>query len=267
MFRAAGWQVRKRLGRGDVQLDAYGLDLLLPRSSGCLSNFFYFGEKFEWETINFIDAYLRPGDVVLDVGANVGMFAYAAMQRVGCEGTVTCFEPLPWAAQTIERNANRNELSDRLVVHPFAASDHVGAVEFTADLDVSSHIVWRDAASHSRSSVTVEARPIDDVVHPDRPISLMKLDVEGAEWSALRGFDKHLSRSNPPVVIFEAHDHSLRKLGSSRQAVLQLLQENGYDMWSYDVESADLTPERSRSDLIAVHTGALAEVRSRLQER
>jgi hypothetical protein len=102
--RAVGWQVRKRFSRGDVQVSAYGLDLVLPRSSGSLSNFFYFGERFEWDTINFIERFLRPGDVVLDVGANVGMFAYAAARRVGEDGRVICFEPLPWAAATIERS-------------------------------------------------------------------------------------------------------------------------------------------------------------------
>ena len=61
--RATGWQVRKRVGRGDVYISAYGLDLVLPRSSGSLSNFFYFGERFEWNTINFVERYLRPEDV------------------------------------------------------------------------------------------------------------------------------------------------------------------------------------------------------------
>ena len=264
--RAVAWQLRKRLGRGDVRLRAYGLDLVLPRSSGSLSNFFYFGERFEWETINFIEAYLRPGDVVLDVGANVGMFAYAAMRSVGADGRVICFEPLPWAAETIERNAERNGLGACLSVHRLAASDEKGTVEFTADLDVSSHMVWTNAVGLSRSSVTVDAGPLDSVLPVDRPISLMKLDVEGAEWRALRGFERHLERADPPVVIFEAHDHSLKKMGSSRQAVLDAFAAHGYEIWSFDVEASELVePSVTVSDLIAVHRGALAEVRARLQ--
>jgi FkbM family methyltransferase len=265
--RAVGWQVRKRFSRGDVQVSAYGLDLVLPRSSGSLSNFFYFGERFEWDTINFIERFLRPGDVVLDVGANVGMFAYAAARRVGEDGRVICFEPLPWAAATIERNAERNDLGDRLVVHRLAASDELATVEFTADLDVSSHMVWTEATGLSRRSVTVDAGPLDDVLQTDRQISLMKLDVEGAEWRALRGFERHLERANPPVIIFEAHDHSLRKMGSSRQDVLDTFEQHGYEMWSYDVEASELVSEANqRTDLIAVHQGRLSEVRARLHD-
>ena len=258
--------MRKRFGRGDVHVSAYGLDLLLPRSSGSLSNYFYFGERFEWDTINFVERYLRPGDLVVDVGANVGMFAYAAMRRVGDDGCVICFEPLPWAAETIERNAERNGLGGRLSVRRLAASDDQGTVEFTADLDVSSHMVWTNAAGLSRRSVTVDAAPLDSVLGTDRPIALMKLDVEGAEWRALRGFERHLDRADPPVIIFEAHDHSLKKMGSSRQAVLDVLAVRGYEMWSFDVEASELSRGNlGRSDLIAVHRGALAGVRLRLK--
>ena len=180
-----------------------------------------------------------------------------------------CCEPLPWAAETIERNAERNRLNDRLIVHQLAASDEHGPVEFTVDLDVSSHMVWTtDVRGVSRSSVTVDAGPLDSVLPIDRPISLMKLDVEGAEWQALRGFEQHLEKADPPVVVFEAHDHSLKKMGASRKAVLDTFAAHDYEMWSFDVEAAALVPASvAGSDLIAVHRGALAEVRARLSRR
>jgi len=152
--RALGWYVRKRTGRGDVRIQAYGFDLELPRSSGSLSNFFYFGEAFEWQNINFLRAYLRAGDVVVDVGANVGMLTYAAAQLVGAEGAVHTFEPLPWAVDAIRQNLKRNTLS-HVILHPVAVSDSCGSVFFTEDLDVSSHIQWESGQSISTSTVLV----------------------------------------------------------------------------------------------------------------
>jgi FkbM family methyltransferase len=265
MARAVLWQVRKRLGRADVRLHAYGLDLVLPRSSGSLSNYFYFGEQFEWETITFIDRYLRPGDVVLDVGANVGMFAYAALRWLGNDGRVICFEPLPWAAEAIEQNSKRNGLDERLRVHRLAASDRHGTVDFTADQDVSSHIAWTHAGGLRRAQLTVDTRPLDSIVPLERCHSLMKLDIEGAEFQALQGFEQHLARADPPVIVFEAHDHSLKKMGSSRQEVLDLLAAHDYEICSFDARTAELAePHAAMADLIAVHRGALSQVRARL---
>ena len=83
---------------------------------------------------------------------------------------------------------------------------------------------------------------------------------------ALEGFNHHLAAANPPVIVFEAHDHSLRKLGSSREMVLAALNDHGYEMWTFDVGSAHLEPAgKVASDLIAIHATAIGFVRDRLR--
>ncbi len=94
VVRTCVWQIRKRLTRRPIRRRAYGLDLTFPHRSGSLSNLVYFGECFEWENINFLRRYLRPGDTVVDGGANVGMFTYAAAEAVAPDGHVHVFEPL-----------------------------------------------------------------------------------------------------------------------------------------------------------------------------
>ena len=120
------WQVRKRLTRGPIRRRAYGLDLEFPAASGSLSNLVYFGECFEWENINFLRRYLRPGDSVVDAGANVGMFTYAAAEAVAPDGRVEVFEPLAWAADAITANVERNRLGARVAVHRIAVADPRG---------------------------------------------------------------------------------------------------------------------------------------------
>ena len=94
----------------------------------------------------------------------------------------------------------------------------------------------------------------------------MKLDVEGAEMLALEGFREHLASGIPDVMILEAHDHSLKKMGSSRSEVLGMLKSYGYEFWTFDPESARL--ERllaSRNDdFLAIRRTSLERVAKRL---
>ncbi|MDQ1384262.1 MAG: hypothetical protein QOG65_1641, partial [Actinomycetota bacterium] len=255
VLRACVWQVRKRLTRGPIRRRAYGLDLGFPAGSGSLSNLVYFGECFEWENINFLRRYLRPGDLVVDAGANVGMFTYAAAEAVAPDGRVEVFEPLAWAAEAITANIERNRLGARVVVHQIAVADRGGTVQFAADLDVSSHIEFVAGTSFNKLSTEVRTDTLDATLPPG-PIALAKIDVEGAELLALQGFREHLVAGNPPVVMIEAHNGTLKKMGSSRAEVLGLLRDFGYEMHLFDVATSRLVPvpPHSNEDVFAVQT-------------
>ena len=210
---------------------AYDLDLRFPAGSGSFSNLVYFGECFEWENINLIRRYLRSGDCVVDVGGNVGMFTYAAVQASAPDGHVHVFEPLDWAADVIRDNVERNGLARRVTVHPIAVTDRAGSVPFSVDLDVSSHIQLRDGPAADRTERRIADVPTStlDAILPAGPIALAKIDVEGAEAMVLAGFSEHLAVANPPVLIIEADRGSLGRLGSSRAQVLAILKDFGYE--------------------------------------
>lgn len=248
-----------------MRVRAYGLDLRLPRRSGSLSNLAYFGECFEWSSINFLRAYLRPGDRVLDVGANVGMFTYAAVQIVGTTGAVQAVEPLPWAKAALVENVTANGLGDVVTVFGVAVSDVPGEVEFVDDLDVSSHISFSSGNNVGRSRTKLVCEPLDGFAAYG--LALAKIDVEGAEAKALAGFVDHLNSGDPPVLILEAHDHSLKKMGSSRAAVLGTLREFGYEPHTFDPSMgviAPLTSDDWSDDAIFIHMAQYPLIEQRL---
>ena len=267
-LRALRWQVRKRISRQPITKSAFGMDLQFPSSSGSASNLVYFGECYEWETINFIRSYLRPGDIVVDVGANVGMFTYAALQCVLPDGRVHAIEPTPWAAQNIHHNVDRNRVAQSVHVYELAASDEAGTARFTADQDVSNHMEFDDLTSHDAGSdlIEVPTAPLDALLPEEATISLAKFDVEGAGTKALTGFLHHLENANPPVVLIEAHDHSLKKMGSSRDEVMALLADNGYESLVYDVDARQLKspPADWWADVVAVHEKHRDSIEARL---
>ena len=264
LVRACWWQIRKRLARGSLSHRAYDLDLRFPARSGSFSNLVYFGECFEWVNINLLRRYLRPGDSVVDVGGNVGMFTYAAVQA-GAQ--VHVFEPLAWAADVIRDNVDRNGLSQRVHVHSIAVTDRVGSVPFTQDLDVSSHIQVRDGGLTGRRIADVPTSTLDAVLPPG-PIALAKIDVEGAEALALLGLSEHLAAANPPVLIVEADAGTMDRFGSSRARVFAILSEFGYEPHLYDVAASRFVPfpPDSTSDMVAIHTEALTAVEARLRQ-
>ena len=105
-----------------------------------------------------------------------------------------------------------------------------------------------------------------DATLPPGPIALAKIDVEGAELLALQGFGEHLVAGNPPVVMIEAHNGTLKKMGSSRAEVLGLLRDVGYEMHLFDVATSRLVPvpPHSNEDVFAVRTANLPMVLERL---
>lgn len=157
LLRAVAWQVHKRFARQRVTVHAYGFELRFPKTSGSLSNLLYFGECFAWEAVNFVRAFARAGDTIVDAGANVGMFTYMALEAVGPSGQVVAFEPISENA-AITENISRNGRSSSARVYTLAPSDSAGVARFTDDSDVSNRITLQDVPTGRSSREVAPAR-------------------------------------------------------------------------------------------------------------
>jgi FkbM family methyltransferase len=263
--RAMRWQATKRL-RSHHEVDVYGARLRLPSWSGGLSNLQYFGPCFEWENVHLAQRLLRAGDSVLDLGANVGLFSFACAEALERRGRIDAFEGHPDLAAVIRENVVRNALDDVIHVHACAVSDTAGALRFTDRLDVSGRIVGATDASVTGPTIEVPAVRLDEAVR-GRAYVLAKLDVEGAELDVLRGYREHLERGNPSVLIVEAREHMLHRLGASRDEVLAMLLAFDYELCSYDVAEHTLraAPTARAKDVVAVHRQSRPMVERRLR--
>ena len=88
-----------------------------------------------WETQNMavMKQLLRPGAVVLDIGAHIGHFTILAASVVGVGGAVYSFEPAPRNFQRLSENIKLNHFEAHVEALPIAISDHMGTVEFYDD--------------------------------------------------------------------------------------------------------------------------------------
>jgi FkbM family methyltransferase len=146
----------------------------------------------------FLDL-LKPGDVVYDIGANIGWFSMLAARRVGPDGAVYAFEPSLANAVYLRMNAATNGF-DNVVVVPAAVDDRDGWGRFTEDSSLEGHL-----SSDGESLVPLLSLDAWPEAAGCRPPDLLKIDVEGAEVGVLEGMRGLLSAVRPALII-ELHE-------------------------------------------------------------
>lgn len=146
---------------------------------------------------------LKPGNTVIDIGANVGYYTLLAGRCVGANGKVLSFEP---STQIYKQLLNNIALNSNMNIDAkkYAISDSVGLVDFYYagdNIQGNSSIM----ASHGGKRMeTVKTISFDEIAEmlPLDEVNLIKIDVEGAEALVLKALEKHLSKLNPKCVIF-----------------------------------------------------------------
>ena len=183
---------------------------------------------------------LRPGDLMLDLGANFGLHALYAARLVGAEGHVFAFEPVPRNLRLLERNLRLSQLTDRVTVVPKAVSNAPAPFleMFLPNESVAVVASLRPVASPGGGKVRVPNMRLDDFPLPaDHPLRLMKVDVEGAELEVLQG-GVTLLRQRKPVLLVEVHGFALPQFGSSTAEFDRFLAGLGYRETRLDFRSA-----------------------------
>ena len=161
---------------------------------------------WEPELHQVMKSYVKPGDVAYDLGANFGIFTMFLSRLVGPTGRVYAFEPLPHILTELKANIERNGQSNVEFVNA-AVAETVGTARFrvghhhgSGHLQATDHLY-----PESGSEVSVAVTTIDDIVRSGaRPPTFMKIDIEGAEGSALAGARETLA-AHRPVLAVEVH--------------------------------------------------------------
>lgn len=155
---------------------------------------------YDAQTAKVIERVVKPGGVCIDVGAHKGEILKEIVKRAPDEPHIA-FEPLPYFAEMLR------EKFPGLRHFEACATDETGksAFNFVENDPGYSGLKRRvyDRPDPIVTELEVDLLRIDDVVDPDRRVSFLKIDVEGAELSVLRGAEETIRRDRP-LVIFEA---------------------------------------------------------------
>lgn len=175
---------------------------------------------------------LSPGEVVYDVGANIGWYSLLAARAVGASGKVVAFEPSLANAALLRENAATNRLANVTVIAA-AVADHDGWATFQHRGSLEGSLSRNGEAGAQAGRVAPLQRAVRELsVVPvlaldswiaataQAPPGVVKIDVEGAEARVVRGMSETLRAAGPALVI---------ELHSTQAEIADALEEAGYE--------------------------------------
>lgn len=199
---------------------------------------------YERDELDFVRRTVKTGQTVIDVGANIGIFTITMASLVGPTGKVYAFEPLETEATLIAQSLAENNFADRVVVAPAAVSNEQGKGQLVraaqtinaggAYLTDNEQEVPAGHETNPVELITLDTYPLL------RPVSFIKIDIEGAEPLALQGARTILMQDRP-VILSELHPAQLMKVSGYRPAEFIAEMENlGYQC--HDLRESELKP-------------------------
>jgi FkbM family methyltransferase len=165
--------------------------------------------RYEPHVTHAVRELLRNGDTFVDVGANIGFFAALAASIVGEAGKVVAVEPMDKNVQLIHATVWRNGFH-QIEILPYAASDARAQLPMTTGAGTSNGQVSRTGESRELPVLFAQAKRLDDLLTDLRRLDLLKIDIEGYELRALRGFESGLARHRP-TLLTEFHPKCMRE--------------------------------------------------------
>ncbi len=188
--------------------------------------------SYEHEKSRAFAAAVSPGDVVFDVGAHVGFYTLLAANLVGPTGHVVALEPVSWNLDLLKRHCRLNDCANVTAIEA-AVSDRSGIAAFDSQRG-------RSCEGHISESgeLQVQIVALDELTgRGELPAPhIIKMDVEGAEFSVLTGAKKLLDRARP-VIFLATHGPQVHR------QCCDLLTDFGYTLSALDGRSVEETDE------------------------
>ena len=188
--------------------------------------------RYERNESRYVQSVLKPGDVAIDVGAHIGFFTMQMAAAVGPSGKVYAFEPFGPNAALLEQSIAENRFSDRVVFQRAAVGSASGTATLTfavETLNSGGAYLLREGTPPLAGNQTKDVPLVAlDEAAIQRPVRLIKMDVEGAEPQVVRGAARLLEEDRP-IILSELHPTQLeRASGVTADDFLAQMRSLGY---------------------------------------
>lgn len=228
--------VKKSLVRINPQFRAQGT-LVYPLNDGQpfvlhadnqLSELFYLERAYEPLEVMMLSKLVRPGDVALDLGANVGFYTAQLNRLVQPDGEVHAFEPGEGTFAKLKQTKQLLRL-ERTVLHQQAIGEAVGEADFwsstcgndAAQKSTQTPELARELRHHRVPLTTLDALVAELGDQRAKKIAFVKCDIEGAEPAMLRGAKQLLNSEHPPMWLIEHNREALAEHGATSAELLK----------------------------------------------
>lgn len=171
--------------------------------------------------------FIKKGDILLDIGANIGFYTTIFSKLVGRHGKVYCFEPDQSNFNFLRSNTKKFQ---NVTLIPKAVSEKKGTLTF-----YTSHRLNVDHRSYKPekfdNSFEVESISIDEFINGKFNVNFIKMHIQGAEYGALKGMVNTL-RKNDVILLMEIWPYGLKLAGSSVDEVVSYIHKVKYKVYS-----------------------------------
>lgn len=211
-----------------------GLQLKYTNEFNSVSGIIVSHGSYEQVETELVCANLSDDSVFFDIGANVGLYSLSVAYRI--RGVrIHAFEPVPDTLLGFKDNLSRNGLDGRVILNQLAVGETEGQVYITSDHDCSNYLIHSDS---DENKIEVGCTRLDKYVRDNsiQRVDVVKIDVEGREFSVLRGAEESLKRFRPIVIVelLEApSDFFDRKVEPFRETI-NLMVSLGYEYYVID---------------------------------
>lgn len=231
------WQLASRLSPGDSIVVPFVDEARLavrPGMRGATGSV-YTG-LHEFEDMAFVAHFLRPGDLFVDVGANVGSYTVLAAKVAAADAIA--IEPVPETYRRLLTNVHLNEIGGRVHAMNVGVGEARGRLRFTTALDCENHAL-DEHEPYDGPCVEVAVVPLDDIT-AERAPTAMKIDVEGFEKAVLDGAARTLGDSSLQALVIELST-STPEARARATATHQRITALGFVPCGYEPFSRELT--------------------------
>ena len=209
---------------------------------------------WEQQETEFLCAVLRPGDVFVDVGANIGYFSLLASRLVGASGSVLAFEPERDNYRLLEANCRLNDCANIRCFEAALGEENASGTLYLNELNRGDHSLYPEQAGRAGQDISiVNGSRLIGASHPR--VDCIKIDTQGAECDVVAGLRELIAASAAGLVmIIEFSPLHLRQAGTSGRVLLDLLADHDWRMYLMDEAAQGLLPVsaqqvRSLSDI------------------
>ena len=200
-------------------------------------------------------SFIQPGDTVIDIGANIGLWLLSVVGRAGPTADIHAFEPVPANFDRLTSNLDLNRLKGVKCCR-LALSDHCGTTTFYAASNGNSGGAALTRRSGIDQPITTNLETLDNYCAEQNieRVDFIKIDVEGGELLVFQGGKKLLSSEEAPILFFEVSKPLSASFDSSPLRVKSLLNSYGYQFFRYNgknLERVEVNEDHEHEDLFA----------------
>ena len=228
--------------------EVFGNKLFLNKKGLALS-ISHYGTYEELES-KIMEEKIEMGNIVVDVGANIGLHTLNMARIVGNTGQVFAFEPDPSNFEILKKNVKINNYKN-IILEQKAVGDKHGRTTLYQSDHPGKHRIFPQT-EQAKSQVQVELTNLDNYFDSDMidKINFIKIDVEGLEFSVLKGMKNILKNSKKIKILFEFMPENTMEVGFTPIELLNYLTSNNFKLYCMDDKTKKLLYVSNNEEIV-----------------